>query len=252
MPSIERVAERRVGAPLRDPEAELTGGPRRVDLPLRPELRAPDGLLVLAQRDVRRRADVEAHGDVRSEPALDLGDALGREALLAPVVDRAERDAVVVDPRERVAQREHLEAAGVGQDRAVPAAERVQAAELLDHVLAGAEVQVVRVPEDHVGAERAHLGREEGLHRPLGADRHERGRTDVAVRRAEHSGARGTVRGLDDEAHRAMITGRASRRRRSRSGNARGWRPRTAPSSARPPRTPSRARAESSAAGGSS
>jgi len=43
-------------------------------------------------------------GDVRSQPALDLGDALGREALLAPVVDRAKRDAVVVDPRERVAQ----------------------------------------------------------------------------------------------------------------------------------------------------
>src|SRR4029079_10092215 len=89
-------AERRVRAPLRDPEAELARRPRRVDLPLRPELRAPDGLLVLAQRDVRRWADVEAHGDVRPKPALDLVDALGREALLAAVVDRAERDAVVV------------------------------------------------------------------------------------------------------------------------------------------------------------
>ena len=76
-----------------------------------------------------------------------------REVLGAPVVDRAERDAVVVDASVRVPQREDLEAARVGEDRAVPAGEGVEAAELLDHVLAGAEVQVVRVSEDHVGAE---------------------------------------------------------------------------------------------------
>ena len=39
---------------------------------------------------------------------------------------------------QRVAEREDLEAAGVGEDRAVPAHERVQAAELGDHVLARA------------------------------------------------------------------------------------------------------------------
>ena len=81
----------------------------------------------------------------------------GREPLGGPVVDGAERDAVVVDREQRVAQREDLEAARVGQDRAVPAGERVQPAELLDHVLARAEVEVVGVAEDHVRAERAHL-----------------------------------------------------------------------------------------------
>ena len=92
-----------------------------------------------------RRADVEAHGDVRAESSLDVGDALGREPLCGAVVDGAERDSVVVHREERVSQREHLEAAGVGEDGPVPAGEGVQPAQLLDHVLAGAQVEVVRV-----------------------------------------------------------------------------------------------------------
>ena len=59
--------------------------------------------------------------------------ALGGEALGAAVVDRAERHAVVVD-RSACRQREHLVAAGVGEDLAAPPGERVQPAELGDHV----------------------------------------------------------------------------------------------------------------------
>ena len=152
------------------------------------------------------------------------------------VVDRAERDAVVVDPHERVAEREDLEAAGVGEDRPVPAGERVQSTELLDHVLARAEMEVVRVAEDHVGAERAHLGGSERLDGGLRADRHERGRPDLAVRGADHAGAGGAVGRLEREAgHRASVTGSASRRRRSRSGTARGSRARRARGSASTP-----------------
>ncbi len=72
-PLDRAAAQLGVGAALRDPEAELTRSPRRVDLALGPELRPSHGLLVLARRDVRGRADVEAHRDVRPEPALDLG-----------------------------------------------------------------------------------------------------------------------------------------------------------------------------------
>ncbi len=144
-PSIERPRSSGSVPALGDPEAELTRSPRRVDLPLGPELRPSDGLLVLDGRGVRGRADVEAHGDVRPEPPLDLGDALRRQALGAPVVDGAERHPLVVDLHERVAQREDLEAARVRQDRPAPSAERVQPAELLDHVLARAEVEVVGV-----------------------------------------------------------------------------------------------------------
>ena len=46
----------------------------------------------------------------------------GVKRAAAPSYTRAERDAVVVDGEDRVAQREDLEAARVGQDRPVPAA----------------------------------------------------------------------------------------------------------------------------------
>ena len=85
---------------------------------------------------------------------LDLDGELGREPGRGAVVDVAERDAVVVDRGERVAQREDLEAAGVGQDRPVPAHEAVQAAELGDQLVAGPEVQVVGVAEQDLRPER--------------------------------------------------------------------------------------------------
>ena len=46
----------------------------------------------------------------------------------------------------------------------------------------------------------AHLLRVERLDGPLRADRHERGRPDLAVRRPEDAGARGAVRRLEREA----------------------------------------------------
>jgi len=50
------------------------------------------------------------------------------------VVDRAEGHAVIVDGEQGVAQREDLEAAGIREDRAVPAGERVQTHELRQSV----------------------------------------------------------------------------------------------------------------------
>ena len=142
-----------VGRALGDPEEELALGPRRLALALRPERRQPDRLREVVAPG--RRADVEAHRDVGAELRLDRGHGLGREPLRGAVVDGAERDAVVVDARDRVAQREDLVAAGVGEDRPVPLHELVQPAELVDHVLARAEVQVVRVAEDDLRAERS-------------------------------------------------------------------------------------------------
>ena len=96
-----------------------------------------------------------------SEPsaALDRRRDLGREADEVAVVDRAERHSLVVGARDRVPEREDLVAARVGEDRAVPAHERVQAAELRDQLLARPQVQVVRVAEQDRRAERAQLVR---------------------------------------------------------------------------------------------
>ena len=77
----------------------------------------------------------------------------------------------------------------------------MEPAELLDHVLARPQVQVVRVPEDHVRPELAHLVRVEALDGRLRPDRHERRRGDLAVGGADDAGARRAVRRLEAEAH---------------------------------------------------
>jgi hypothetical protein len=68
-----------------------------------------------------------------------------------------------------VPQREDLEAAGVGQDRPVPGHEAVESPELGDQVGARAEVQVVGVAEQDLGAELTELRRVDRLDRRLGA-----------------------------------------------------------------------------------
>ena len=84
-----------------------------------------------------------------------------------------------------VAHREDLVAARVGDDRALPAHELVQAAQLADQVLAGLDEQVERVAEHHVVAQLGDLARVERLDRRGGGERHERGRADDAVRRVQ-------------------------------------------------------------------
>ena len=170
-----------------------------------PETRSADGVLELLARDARGRADVQAHRDVGAEVGLDPRDGLGREAGGRAVVDGAERDALVVRFENRVAQREDLVAAGVGQDRAVPPHEAVQPAGLGDQFVSGAEVQVVGVAEQDRGPRRAHLVRVERLDGRLRPDWHERGRRDLAMGGPEHAGARGAVGRSDREAHRISI-----------------------------------------------
>jgi len=169
-------AELRIGCALRDPEHELPVRARGGALPLGPQRRAPHGLLERSARHVDRRTDVEAHRDVRAQLGLDVGDELRGEPRGRTVVDRSERHAVVVRREDRVAEREDLESAGVGEDRTVPGHETMEAAELCDHVLAWAKVQVVGVAEQDRRAERAQLVRVDEFDGRLGADRHERRR----------------------------------------------------------------------------
>jgi hypothetical protein len=73
------------------------------------------------------RALVEDHHDVRAQRVLDLHRILGTMNSLSPLIGDWKRTPSFADLAQ-VAQAEHLEAAGVGQDRAVPAHEAVQAA----------------------------------------------------------------------------------------------------------------------------
>ena len=186
-------AELRVDPALADPEAELALGARRVALPGGPVGRPADRILELAAGDVGGRDLVEAHRDVAAQVALDLRRELGREVRLGAVVDVAERDAVVVHRRQRVAEGEDLETAGVGENRAVPPHEPVQPAELGDQLVARAEMQVVGVAEHDLRAEPAHLVRIQRLHGRLRPDRHEHRRAHLAVRGREDPGPRSTV-----------------------------------------------------------
>ena len=70
----------------------------------------------------KRRAFVEHHLDVGAEQALHLDGALGRQQMRGAVDMRLEGDAVLLDAAE-LGQRHDLKAAGIGEDRSVPAHE---------------------------------------------------------------------------------------------------------------------------------
>ena len=131
-----------------------------------------------------RRAFVKDHHDVAAQHFLDMHRFLGPEEYLAAVGGRGEGHAFFGDLAP-VRQREHLEAAGIGEDRLVPAGEAVQAAVGLDHLEAGPQEQVEGVAEDDLGAEFPDLVRQHALDRAVGADRHERRGLDGAAREAD-------------------------------------------------------------------
>jgi hypothetical protein len=147
----------------------------------------------------RRRADVRGTWRVRSQPALDLGDApLGVRRSSLTVVDRAKTWTPRRRPARSVSRSENTWiAAESGQIGAVPSAEACRPAGAPRSLSSPwAECRLVRVPEDHVGPERAHLSRMERLHGALRPDRHERGRPDRPVGRLEDARPRGAVRRL--------------------------------------------------------
>ena len=88
---------------------------------------------------------------------------------------RPEARAVFVDGPPR-GQAEDLIAAAVGEDRPLPADERVQPAAARDEIVAGPQIQVIGVAEQDLGAERFEIAMRDALHGALRADRHERRR----------------------------------------------------------------------------
>ena len=86
-------------------------------------------------------------------------------------------------------QREHLESAGIGEDRLIPAHELVQPARLFDEVFAGADMQVIRVGEDDLRTDLVQFARGHALDGRLRAHRHEDRGLDVAVRSMHNAAA---------------------------------------------------------------
>src|SRR4249919_1049058 len=147
-----------------------------------------------------RRALVEDHDDVRLQHALDAHAFLGSEEHGRSIGRRGEGDAGLGD-LPSMCQREHLEAARIGEDRAAPASESVQPSVRLDDVEARTQVQMEGVAEDDLGTQRAQLLRQHALDRAVGAHRHESRGLDGAAREREAAAARGAVGGEQFEGH---------------------------------------------------
>jgi hypothetical protein len=102
---------------------------------------------------------------------------LGSEEVRTAVEVGAEADALVGDFAER-AEREDLEAAGVGEHGARPTDEAMQAAHAADGFVAGAQVEMVGVAEDDFCAEGLERVLGDGFDGSLRADGHEDGGLD--------------------------------------------------------------------------
>jgi hypothetical protein len=132
------------------------------------------------------------HGDVGAKQPLHLDSAFRRKRHAVAVDMRAEGYSLFGDLAQ-LRERHDLEAAGVGQHRAVPAGKGLQAAERRDTLGAGPQHQVVGIAEHDVGAGFAHVAPVQALHGSGRSNRHERGRPHHPVRRRQATGPRGAV-----------------------------------------------------------
>src|SRR5690606_18758943 len=141
---------------------------------------------------------VELHDHVRAKIPLDLHHGLGREREPRAIHVTAELDSFLAHGVQG-SQGEHLETTGVREDRPVPVHERVEPSERAYDLVAGAEMQVVRVGQQHGGSGGLKVARIERLHRCERPDGHERRSEHLAVRRPEAAGASAAARALHRE-----------------------------------------------------
>ena len=135
------------------------------------------------------RALVQRHHDVTADGAFNVHHLLGGKQVLA-TIDVAAKGHALVGQLAVLGQREHLEAATVGEDGTVPAVELVQTPGALDNVHAGAQIQVIGIAQDNlcldVLTQFSHVNSLDGAH---GAYGHKDGRLDLAMIGRDESGA---------------------------------------------------------------
>ncbi len=154
----------------------------------RPHTRQLNGALNVGARGGIARALVELHADVGAELHGDFHVVLGRPEHVTAVVVVDDKAHALVGELDGVVMAEHLEAARVGKNGAVPVHKLVQAAQLGNGVLAGTHGQVIGVGKHDLGAELFDgLGRNT-LDVCLGAHGHKDRRLDIAVRGVQYAG----------------------------------------------------------------
>ncbi len=151
-----------VGRALVDAEEHLAGvdGVRQGVLPLKLGL-APDKPAIRPLRRClhvvvgRGQADalIEGHGDIRTQICLDADGILRRHEDPPPVDVGIESRALLGDLPE-LGQRKDLKSPGIGEDGALPVHKSVEAPQLPDEPIAGAQVQVIGVGKLDLALER--------------------------------------------------------------------------------------------------
>ena len=140
------------------------------------------GVLCIRIVSLARCTFVESHHYVCTYDTFCVHDILGCEEMFRAVDVRAEL-ASFFSQLSYSGEREHLEAAGIGEDRAVPCIECVQSPGFLENVESWPEIQMVCVSENDLGF---HLFSQfcevHSFHSTACTDRHEDGCQDVSVR----------------------------------------------------------------------
>ena len=133
------------------------------------------------------RALVEGHDDVGAEADFGCERALRAEEMRRAVEVRAEADAFLGDFAQ-LAQTKDLEAARVGQDGPLPAHEAVHAAKLANGLDPRPQIKMVGVVEQYLDAQLFESVLRNAFDVGKGADGHEHGRLDRAVRSDKAAG----------------------------------------------------------------
>jgi hypothetical protein len=127
---------------------------------------------------------VEGHGDVGSQCNLHIHGVFRREKMRRPIQVRPKLHALLCDLAQ-LAQAEHLKTAGIRKHRTRPADEAVKSAHTPNRFVSRSKIEVIRVAEDDLGAERLQHILCYGLHRSGSAHRHEDGGFHQLVGQAE-------------------------------------------------------------------
>ena len=118
---------------------------------------------------------------------------------------RAEVRAFLVN-RPPIDEAEYLIAAAIRQDRTRPADKPVQTTAARDQIVAGPQIQVIRVAQQDLRTEAFEIPVRDTLDGALGADRHEGRRLDRAVRCRKHTGPGDPVGVHDLKGKRHMLS----------------------------------------------
>src|SRR5688572_15695445 len=139
--------------------------------PTQRQIHAASGRVMI---DLSRWTLVERHGDLGPERGLHFHRDFGREKTKRTVDVRAKLSSRLGDFAD-FCETPNLKAARVGEHRALPADEVVQAAAGFDHFNAGPQPKVIRVAQDYPGVEVGCFQFFEAnpLHRAGSPNRHE-------------------------------------------------------------------------------